>query len=47
LMNFMLHIMLDATGVVLRVHTSMKRDVLFSLGRVRTIFRWGGHFSHM
>ena len=47
LMNFMLHTMLDATGVVLRVHTSMKCDVLFSQGRVHTIVRWGGHFSYM
>jgi len=48
LMNFMLHPMLDATGVVLRVHyKSMKCDVLFSQGRVRTIFRWGGHPSYM
>jgi len=31
---------LDATGVVLRVHyKSMKRDVLFSQGSVSTIFR--------
>jgi len=38
----------DATGVVLRVHyKSMKCDVLFSQGSVRTIFRWGGHcFIH-
>ena len=47
LLNFMLHTMLDATGVVLRVHTSMKCDVLISQGRVRTILRWGGHFSYM
>jgi len=48
LMNFMLHTILDVTGVVLRVHyKSMKCDVLFSQGRVRTIFRWGGHFSYM
>ena len=47
LMNLMLHTMLDATGVVLRVHTSMKCDVLLSQGRVRTILRWGGHFSYM
>ena len=40
LMNFMLHTMLDVTGVVLRVHyKSMKCDVLFSQGSVRTIFR--------
>jgi len=40
LMNFMLHAMLDATGVVLRVHyKSMKCDVLFSQGSVRTIYR--------
>ena len=47
LMNCMLHTIFDATGVVLRVHTSMKCEVLFSQGRVRTIFRWGGHFSCM
>jgi len=48
LMNFMLHTMLDATGVVLSVHyKSMKRDVLFSQGSVSTIFRWGGHFSYV
>ena len=48
LMNFMFHHMLDATGVVLRVHyKSMKCDVVLSQGRVRTIFRWGGHcFIH-
>ena len=40
LMNFVLHIMLDAIGVVLRVHyKSMKCDILFSQGSVRTIFR--------
>jgi len=34
-MNFMLHTMLDATGVVLRVHYKhIKCDVLFSQGRV-------------
>ena len=43
----MLHTMLDATGVVLRVHyKSMKCDVLFSQGSVRTIFRWGGYFLY-
>jgi len=48
LMNFMFHTMLDATGVVLSVHyESMKCDVLFSQGSVRTIFSRGGHFSHM
>jgi len=47
LVNFMLHTMLDATGVVLRVHTSMKCDVLLSQGRVGTILRWGEHFSYM
>jgi len=48
LMNFMLHTMLGATGVVLRLHyKSVKCDVLFSQGSVRTIFRWGGHFSYM
>jgi len=36
---FMFHIMLDAAGVVLRVHDkSMKCDVLFSQGSVSTIF---------
>ena len=45
LMNFTFHVMLDASGIVLRVHyKSMKCDVLFSQGSVRTIFRWGGHF---
>ena len=40
LMNFVLHTMLDAAGVVLRVHyKSMKCDVLFLQGSVRTIFR--------
>jgi len=40
MMNFMLHTMLDATGVVLRVHyKSMKGDVLFSQGSISTIFR--------
>jgi len=48
LMNCMLHTMLDATGVVLRVHyNSMKCDVVFSQGSICTIFRWGGHFSYM
>jgi len=38
LMNFTFHIMLDASGVVLSVHyKSMKCDVLFSQGRVRTL----------
>ena len=37
-----------AAGVVLRGHyKSMKCDVLFSQGSVRTIFRWGGHFSYI
>jgi len=45
LMKFMLYTMLDAAGVVLTVHyKSMKCDVLFSQGSVRTVFRWGGHF---
>jgi len=44
-MNFMFHTMLDAAGVVLRVHyKSLKCDVLFSQGSVSTLFRWGGHF---
>jgi len=48
LMNFMLHAMLDATAVVLRLHyKSMKCYVLLLQGRVCTIFRWGGHFSYM
>jgi len=48
LMHFMLHSMLDATVIVLRVqYKSMKCDVLLSQGRVRTIFRWGGHFSYV
>ena len=48
LINFMFRTMLDAAGVVLRVHyRSMKCDVLFSQGSARTIFRRGGHFSHM
>ena len=47
LMNFMLHTMLDAAGIVLKVHYwSMKCDILFSQGSVRTIFRRGGHFSY-
>ena len=38
--NFTSHIMLDTAGVVLRVHyKSIKCDVLFSQGRVNTIFR--------
>ena len=48
LMNFILHSMLDATGVVLRVHyTSIKCDVLFFQGSVGTVFRWDGHFSFL
>jgi len=44
----MLHTMLDIAGVVLRVHyKSMKCDVLFSQGSVRTIFKSGGYFSYM
>jgi len=47
-MNFMFHTMLDAASIVLRGHyKSMKCDVLFSQGSVRTLFRRGGHFSHM
>jgi len=47
-MKFTFHIILDAAGVILRVHCkSMKCDVLFSQGSVRTLFRRGGHFSHM
>ena len=38
LINFMLHTMLDATGVVLRVHYKhMKCDVLLSQGRVLSL----------
>ena len=45
LMNFMFHAMLDAAGIVLRVHyKSMKCDFLFSQGSIRTLFRRGGHF---
>ena len=45
LMNFMFHTMLDAAGIVLRVHyKSMKCDVLFSQGSVCTLFRRGGIF---
>ena len=34
------HHMLDAAGIVLRVHyKSMKCDFLFSLGSIRTLFR--------
>ena len=40
LVNFIFHTMLDAAGIVLKVHyKSMKSDVLFSQGSVRTIFR--------
>ena len=45
LMDFMFHTMFDAAGIVLRGHyKSMKCDVLFSQGNVRTLFRRGGHF---
>jgi len=45
LMNFMFHTMLDAAGIVLRGHyKSMKCDVLFSHGSIRTLFRRRGHF---
>ena len=41
----MFHTMLDAAGIVLRMHyKSMKCDVLFSQGGIRTLFRRGGHF---
>jgi len=44
----MLHTILDATGVVLRVHyKSVKCDVLFSQGSIRTVCRCGRHFSYM
>ena len=40
--------MLDAAGIVLRVHyQSMKYDVLFTQGSVRTLFRRGGNFLYM
>ena len=45
LMNFMFHTMLDAAGIVLRVHyKSMKCDFLFPQRSIHTLFRWGGHF---
>ena len=48
LMKYILHAMLDATGVILILHyKSMKCDVLFSQGSVRTKFRWGEHFSYV
>jgi len=48
LMNFMFHIMLDAAGILLRVHyKSMKSDFLFSHSSMRTLFRRGGHFSYV
>ena len=48
LMNFMFHTMLDAAGIVLRVHyKSMICDFLFSQNSIRTLFRWGGLFSNM
>ena len=44
-MNFMFHTMLDAAGIVGRVHyISKKCDVIFSQGSVRTLFRRGGYF---
>jgi len=44
-MNFMFHTMLDAEGIVVRVHLkSMKCDVVFSQGSVGTLFRGGGYF---
>ena len=44
----MFHTMLNAAGIVLRVHyESMKCDFLFSQGSIRTLFRRGGHFSYM
>ena len=47
-MNFMFYTMLDAASIVLRMHyKSMKCDILFSQGSVRTLFRRGGHFSYM
>jgi len=47
LMNFMFHTMLDAAGIVRKVHyISMKCDVLFSQGSIRTLFRRGRHFSY-
>ena len=50
LMNFTFHIMLDAPGVVLRVHyKSMKCDVLFSLDSVASVWYLGevDIFSYM
>jgi len=42
LMNFTFHIMLDAAGIVLRVHyKSMKCDVSIFARQQSTIFRWG------
>ena len=46
LMNFMFHTMLDAAGIVLRMHY-MKCDVIFSQGSICALFRQGGHiFIH-
>jgi len=40
--------MLDAAGIVLRMHyKSMKCDILFSQGSVRTLFRRGGQLLYM
>ena len=40
LINFTFHIMLDAAGVVLRVHyESINYKVSFSQGNIRRIFR--------
>ena len=48
LMNFMFHTMLDATGIVLRVHyKSMTCDFLFSQGSIRTLFREVDIFSYI
>jgi len=46
-MNFMFHTMLDAAGIVVRVHhKSMKCDVAFSQGSIGTLFRGVGYFSY-
>jgi len=45
-MNLMFHIIFDVVGNILWVqhYTNMKCDVLFSQGRVNTLFRRGGYF---
>ena len=44
LMNFMFHTTLDAVKVH---YKSMKCDVSFPQGSVRTLFRWGEHVFHV